>query len=224
MKSDDRDLQDGIDDLWKEVEEEEKERSRRALHDLGALDITIRAMAGELLAELTVNGRCTVAQLCRELSNLVPPQPRSEYRLAVATEALQLSDRLCDKVSSGAELTALVIESLSGDFFCQAAPDREVTLCLSLDRSARCHVTRTVGGLKFDNQGSGSWEELPPGSGRLNVTLDQHIGAIGEYVVKHFLELEKLEGGDLRVVRGEIHGGGALDPNLLFGSAGDIFG
>jgi len=34
-------------------------------------------------------------------------------------EALKPTDRLCDFVTDGQELTALVVASVAGDFFCQ---------------------------------------------------------------------------------------------------------
>ncbi|CAE7306413.1 unnamed protein product [Symbiodinium pilosum] len=188
------------------------------------MDISIRAMAGELLAELTVNGKCTAGQLAEELANLVPPLPFTEYRLAVETEALQPSDRLCEHVADGAELTALVVESIAGEYFCQASSCRGITLCLEGSRRARCQTERKVGGLCFYHRAEGSWEELSTGDlTHVQITLDQAIGAMEDFVVRHELEMEKLQDGDLRVVKGEIRGGGQLDPNMLMGSPGNVF-
>ncbi|CAE7939894.1 CCDC130 [Symbiodinium necroappetens] len=212
----DSELEDGLDDLWNAVEElvrdeaSEQERRRqdylqkqasRAQQQRAAMDLSIRAMAGELLAELTVNANCTSGQLAGELAKLVPPLPRTEYRLAVETEALQPSDRLCEHVYDGAELTALVVESLEGEYFCQANPTRGITLCLEGNRRARCQAERKVGGLCFYHRAEGSWQERSCGDmTSVWVTLDQAIGAMEDFVVRHELEMEKLHDGDLRVV------------------------
>eukprot|EP00439_Symbiodinium_sp_Y106_P076141 s200_g15.t1 len=235
----DNELEDGLDDLWDAVEElvrdeaSEQERRRqdylqkqasRAQQQRAAMDLSIRAMAGELLAELTVNANCTAGQLAGELAKLVPPLPRTEYRLAVETEALQPSDRLCEHVYDGAELTALVVESLEGEYFCQANPTRGITLCLEGSRRARCQAERKVGGLCFYHRAEGSWQERSCGDlTSVWVTLDQAVGAMEDFVVRHELEMEKLHDGDLRVVKGEIQGGSQLDPNMLMGAPGNIF-
>ena len=40
--------------------------------------------------------------------------------MGLAAQALQPSDRLCEHVCDGAELTALVVESVAGEYYCQA--------------------------------------------------------------------------------------------------------
>ncbi|CAE7234748.1 unnamed protein product [Symbiodinium natans] len=232
------DLEGGLDDLWNAVEElardeasEEQRRqeymekqARRAQEQRAAMDLSIRAMAGELLAELTVNGNCTAGQLAEELGKLVPPLPQTEYRLAVETEALQPSDRLCEHVCDGAELTALVVESVAGEYYCQANSTRGITLCLEGSRRARCQAERKVGGLSFLHRAEGHWQECFSGDlTSVQITLDQAIGAMEDFVVSHELEMEKLHDGDLRVVKGEIRGGGQLDPNMLMGAPGNVF-
>eukprot|EP00913_Durusdinium_trenchii_P022049 g20720.t1 len=153
-----------LDELWDTVEEDELERRRKVLTEMkvsnrevcseemrqaylsrqaeidsqckSGLEISIRAMAGDLMAELTVNGRCTAGQLAAELANLVEPEPQTEYRLAIDTEALRPEDCLKDFICNGAELTALVVESAAGEFFCQVQQGRGVTLG---------HVLRALG-------------------------------------------------------------------------------
>ncbi|CAE8705218.1 unnamed protein product, partial [Polarella glacialis] len=177
--------------------------SDSALSDPDALDLTIRAMNGELLAELTVNGRCSAGQLAEELWRLVPPLPRSEYRLAVGTVALGLSDRLCEHMDSRAELTACVVPSRAGEFFCQVSPLKAVTLGLGLDRAAFCRSERKVGPMSFATSADGYWEDLEGNT--LRVILTQEVGSIGSVIsITHRLALESLENGDLRVVKGDV--------------------
>lgn len=217
------DWEDQLDALWDTVEAEEKERRQ-------ALDLSIRAMSGELMAELTVNGRCTAGALARELVKLVVPEAYTEYRLATDTEALRPEQRLCDHVLDGAELTALVVASAAGDFVCQAHRGRAVTLCLGLDRMAKCKIQRNVGGMLFDHWAEGFWEEkLKPGADddlHIHVTLDQTVGAMSEFVIRQNLQLERQEDGDLLVLEvfGEVRGGGQVEDNMLVASVGDVFG
>ncbi|CAJ1456890.1 unnamed protein product [Effrenium voratum] len=198
---------DPLDELWDSVEADEKERRRQAYlrqqaefarQQQAALELSIRAMAGELMAELTVNGRCTAGALAMELAKLVPPLPRTEYRLAVDTQALQPSDRLRDVVSDGAELTALLVESMAGEFFCQVNRTSGVTLCLGTDRRARCQIERNIGGIVFNYHAEGEWEEALEES-RLHLTLDQGVGAMSEFVIRRTLEMARTGDGDLEL-------------------------
>mmetsp|Transcript_57078 Transcript_57078/g.107072 ORF Transcript_57078/g.107072 Transcript_57078/m.107072 type:complete len:247 (+) Transcript_57078:34-774(+) len=230
--------QDRLDDLWDAVQEleadeaDDMQRRREeylhkqaalARHRRAAMDLSIRAMAGELLAELSVNGNCTAGRLAEELAKLVPPLPQTEYRLAVETKALLPTDCLRDHVADGAELTALVVASIAGEYFCQAGASRGITLCLELDRRALCQIERNVGGLSFFHRAEGFWEEPDAEANRVQIVLDQSIGNLDEFVVRHTLEMEKMQNGDLRVVKSEINGGGQLDPNMLMGCPGNVF-
>ena len=146
--------QERLGELWDEVEHLE----RREAREKGGLEVSIRALAGDLMAELTVNGRCTAGQLCEELCRMVEPQVGCEYRLALGTRALRPSDTLRDVVTNGAELTALVVESCAGEFSCEARGTRS-TLCLGPDRRARCHLAKSLGGMVIHQALEGAWEE-----------------------------------------------------------------
>ena len=62
-------------------------------------------------------------RLSRELAKLVVPEPCTEYRLAgPGTEQLPPTAPLMEFVGDGAELTALVVPSMAGEFFCQVGP------------------------------------------------------------------------------------------------------
>ncbi|CAJ1354440.1 unnamed protein product, partial [Effrenium voratum] len=140
-------------------------------------------------------------------------------------QALQPSDRLRDVVSDGAELTALLVESMAGEFFCQVNRTSGVTLCLGTDRRARCQIERNIGGIVFNYHAEGEWEEALEES-RLHLTLDQGVGAMSEFVIRRTLEMARTGDGDLELVavRGDIKGGGQVDENMLVLSVGNVFG
>lgn len=203
---------------------EERMRHQMKRIEDDALAISIRALTGELLAELEVNGRCTAGQLAEELTKLVPPAPRSEYKMAVETQALEHHDRLCDHVIDGDELTALVVESRAGEYFCRVSPTREVVICLAVTRKAFSQAEMKIGGLNFDlapQTAHGYWEDLD--EGRLRVVLEQTIGSLGaEFQLRHCLELEQTNQGDLRVIDNSLSGGD-VNPNITLGSKGQIY-